>query len=239
MEQNKKFQENLETDSIADALLEELEAIGRQAIEENAQLDKIPYYQLQPRSNKRFSRFISSRMRRGKPYWRVTKRALAIAAILLSIVIATQAGAIRTVLGNIFMTRNQQSINLTDRTNAPLFYDIDPIPSYICEPPKGYQLVDYLKRGGLIELLYLNDDFEKIWVVVYQGGTSARIDGEKLDNYTLVPIGEQEGFLIEKQGNVILSWGQGTIIQIRGSRKEKQAILQMAQCIVESPGYPG
>lgn len=239
MEQNNKLQENLEIDLIADALLEELEAVGKQAVKDNAQCDDIPFYQLKDGTNKRFARFINSRTRRESPRWRVARRAVLIAAILLSVFIATQVDAIRTVLGNYFLNREQESIYYSERVNTPRLYAFNAIPSFLRYPPDGYTPYNYSEYEGLKEVVYRNRSNETIQIIVYEDSTSFRIDGEGLDDYIPINIGGLEGIVTEKQGDMTIIWGKAPIIEIKGLVKEKQALMEMAQKIVESPDYPG
>lgn len=231
MSLKERIEENLESEKISATLTDYLEDMGGQLLDEARQA---PEFELTPKAEKRLARTLRRNLAKQNPvHWRRRKFVLA-AVVLLLFLGAVHTSAIRSAIGNYFLTRKEESLDFseTPRPDQGTWHTDTSMPTDL---PPGYQLSEVRSYEGVMEFVYTKSWKPDIRLYIYADNTCLRLDSENADEIGRITINRREGYYIIKKNRIQLFWGKTPAFRIEGPSAERDALVRMAESIVYSP----
>lgn len=225
------IKDSLEVDVVTEALEAYLEAEGETALRDNRLVVSLPDHQLTPVTDKRLAKVVTNATK-NKAHRRIQLRTLLIAALAASLLLATQAGALRSAIGNYFLQLTDQSIDYTNQPDPGHSQSMDihiPLPRDI---PAGFA-EDEGQRVYLADyaaITYRNETGDSIEYVVYEDEASVRLDWSDTA-YEAVEISGMPGGRVLKDGQVTLFWGRQPPMELHGPAHLYEELLRMAKSV--------
>lgn len=235
MKKIEDFKESLETDEIAEALDDYWTLLGAEAVRLNESLSSDPEYQITPKVEHRLQRSFAHWQRRNSIHCKRRLRIMLAAALLLALLIAANASAVRAIIGNYFLSFSDESADITEHAFFEAYYNHNVLkPTYL---PEGFKEYSTTENVNVTEIIYRDITGEEIKYATYADATSVRLDHEDAKEIMQVQVSSQDGILIIKDGLVNLVWGEHPPRQLRGPAHLKAALMKMAES-VNTPDYP-
>lgn len=219
-----RIRELLESDTIAQALEEYMEAYG-QTLSSVSASGTVP-----PRVPKKLKRIIRQAINAQSPSFRKVRKVFLVAAILFSFLLGITAIAYQEKIVNFFISQ-QESYLVAGTDNHSYFSMIGLYsPTFL---PKGYQLYGQPeKHAGLVQLTYRQADGGG--VLSFQQtvtGTGWLLDTEDAVTVEKQTIGDSPATLVIRQdGSTSLLWMDGKLL-LSSNKVNPDELIQIAEGI--------
>ena len=224
------IREHLESDTIAQALEEYMEAYGK-TLKATSVSGTVP-----SKIPRKLKRIIRQEVHAQSSSVRIVRRVLLVAAILFSLLFSITAIAYQEKIFNFFIS--QQELYLAAWADNHSYFRMTGLysPSFL---PKGYQLYGQPEKyAGLVHMTYHQTDGDgMISFMQAVTGTGWLIDTEEALTVEERTIGDSSATLIVRQdGSVSLLWRDGKLL-LSSNKVNPDELIKMAEgiAIVEEP----